>query len=192
MIARRLGRGGPGGCADHDGDRAHAAGTAHHDGDRAEAAGGVDTTEPADSGRALIEVVFLAVLVLIPIAYILASVLRIQSATFAVSQAARDAGRLIETAPDPYAAADRARQVAAVALTDQHLPTDQLTVNFVAAGQDCHSAANLAPSLQPGAVYDVCVVAVITLPGVPSVLTGSANTVTGVYTVHIGELREGS
>ena len=46
-----------------------------------------------DEGRALIEVIFLAVLILIPTVYILISFLRIQSATFAVSQGAREAGR---------------------------------------------------------------------------------------------------
>ena len=46
-------------------------------------------------------------------------------------------------------------------------------------------------SREGGAVYDICVTAVISLPGVPTVITGSHNTVTGIYTVHIGDLREG-
>jgi hypothetical protein len=40
-------------------------------------------------------------------------------------------------------------------------------------------------------VYDICVVAVVTLPGVPSVMTGSNNTITGVFTMHVGDFREG-
>ena len=51
------------------------------------------------TGRAMIEVVFLAVLILIPTIYILASVMRIQAATFAVTQGARDAGRVMDSAP---------------------------------------------------------------------------------------------
>jgi hypothetical protein len=35
------------------------------------------------------------------------------------------------------------------------------------------------------------VIVVVDLPGVPTAVTGSRNTVTGVYTVHIDELREG-
>lgn len=147
-----------------------------------------------DDGRAMIEVIFLAVLVLIPIVYLLSSVLRIQSATFAVTQAARDIGRLIETASDPGTAAARVDQSAAIAmqaLSDQHVPADQPSVRFVDAGADCRRAAGTSPTLAAGAQYDVCVIATIHLPGIPTVLSGSANTVTGVYTVHIGDLREG-
>ncbi len=68
-----------------------------HDDQAAPAAEQQDAEQ--DAGRAMIEVVFLAVLLLIPTVYILASVMRIQAATFAVSQAARDAGRVIDSAP---------------------------------------------------------------------------------------------
>ena len=144
-----------------------------------------------DGGRAMIEVIFLAVLMLIPVVYILISVLRIQAATFAVTQAARDAGRAIDGAPTINDGITRARQIAAIDLTDQHVSDDQLTLTFVAPGAGCGSAA-ITPSLDGGSVYDICVTAVISLPGVPSVLTGSKNTITGVYTVHIGDLREGN
>jgi hypothetical protein len=143
-----------------------------------------------DEGRALIEVVFLAVLLLIPVVYILASVLRLQSATLAVAQAARDVGRLIETAPDTTALGS-AGDVARVALQDQNVSPDRLRLRTVAPGADCRQAPEVDATLRPGASYDVCVIAVITLPGVPTVLSGSDNTVTGVYSVHIGELREG-
>ena len=62
---------------------------------------------------------------------------------------------------------------------------------FVAPGADCHDSTPVTPTLDAGAVYDICVTAVVSLPGVPTVLTGKKNTVTGVYTVHIGDLREG-
>lgn len=142
-----------------------------------------------DDGRALIEVVFLAVLLLIPVVYILVAVLRLQSATLAVSQAARDVGRLMETAD--ATAAHTAYQVARYALRDQHVDPDAVRIRVVAPGSDCTSP-EVGVSHQPGATYDVCVIAGISLPGVPTVLSGSENTVTGVYTVHIGELREGS
>jgi hypothetical protein len=144
-----------------------------------------------DDGRAIIEVIFLAVLVLIPIVYIMATLLRLQSATLAVAQAARDAGRLIETADDPAVAMDSASRAARVALADQHVPSDGLRLRFVAPGGDCRTGVPIEASLQAGATYDVCVIAVISLPGIPTVLTGSSNTVAGAYTVHIGDLREG-
>jgi Flp pilus assembly protein TadG len=148
------------------------------------------TADPPDSGRALIEVIFLAVLLLIPVLYILIGVLRLQATTFAVTQAARDAGRAIDSAATIDNAIARAEEIAAIDLADQNVPNDNITVQYVAAGATCNPANAITPSLAGGAVYDVCVTAVVTLPGVPSVLTGSNNTITGVYTVHIGELRE--
>jgi len=144
---------------------------------------------PSDDGRALIEVVVLAVLLLIPTVYLLSAFLRVQSATFAVAQAARDAGRLLDNAPTLAAGLEQAELAAAVALDDQNVPTDGLSIAFVAAGAGC-DAAPITPSLAPGAIFDICVSSVITLPGVPSVVTGPRNTVTGVFTLHVGEFRE--
>jgi hypothetical protein len=148
------------------------------------------TEQQDDSGRALIEVIFLAVLMLIPVIYILISVLRLQATTFAVTQAARDAGRAIDSAPTIDDGISRARQIAEIDLADQNIPTDQLTLQYITAGTDCTPTNAINPTLQSGAVYDICVTAIVHLPGVPSILTGSNNTITGVYTIHIGDLRE--
>jgi hypothetical protein len=144
-----------------------------------------------DDGRATIEVVFLAVLLLIPTVYILIAVVRVQAATFAVTQAARDAGRLLDTAPSVDLGLTQAREAAAIALADQHVPSDSVTIRFIDPGGSCSEGAESPPPLSPGDSVDVCVTTVISLPGVPTVLTGSNNTVTGVYTLHVGEFREG-
>jgi hypothetical protein len=149
-----------------------------------------DATE-GDGGRALIEVVFLAVLILIPTVYILATVVRIQAATFAVAQGARDAGRVMDSAPSVDVGVARAEEIARLALTDQRVPADDMRLRFVPAGSDCVTAPEIAPSLSRGDVYDICVVAVVSFPGVPSVVTGTQNTVTGVFTLHVGDFREG-
>jgi hypothetical protein len=146
--------------------------------------------EPADEGRALIEVIFLAVLILIPTIYILISILRIQSATFAVSQGARDAGRVMDFAPTTAVGVARAEEIARLALTDQKVSADGMDLRFVPVGGDCVTSPEITPTLQAGAVYDVCVVAVVSLPGVPTVLTGSRNTISGVFTLHVGDFRE--
>jgi len=145
---------------------------------------------PADDGRALIEVIFLAVLILIPTVYILISMLRIQSATFAVAQGARDAGRVMDFAPTTAAGVARAEEIARLALQDQKISAEGMDLRFVPVGADCVTSPEISPSLQAGAVYDVCVVAVVSLPGVPTVLTGSRNTVSGVFTLHVGDFRE--
>lgn len=144
-----------------------------------------------DDGRAIIEVVFLAVLLLIPTVYLMIGVLRVQAATLAVAQSARDVGRLIETSPG-LPGLDDALAVARVALADQHVGDDGLRLATTDVGEPCTSAASATLTRAPGSDYDVCVTAVIDLPGVPTALTGSRNTVTGVYTVHIDPLREGA
>ena len=146
--------------------------------------------EARDAGRALIEVVILGVLVLIPTLYILIALLRIQAATLAVNQAARDAGRAMDAAATIDVGEQRARDIAVVALGDQHVPSDDLSIRYVRTGSDCDSP-QIVPTLSGGDVYDICVRVTLSIPGVPTVMTGSRNTVTGVYTLHVGELREG-
>ena len=146
--------------------------------------------QPADEGRALIEVIFLAVLILIPTIYILITVLRIQSATFAVSQGARDAGRVMDFAPTNAVGVARAEEIARLALQDQKVSAEGMDLRFVPVGADCVNSPEITPTLQAGAVYDVCVVAVVSLPGVPTAISGSRNTVSGVFTLHVGDFRE--
>lgn len=143
----------------------------------------------ADGGRAIIEVTFLGVLLLVPIVYLLIAILHLQAATMALNQAARDIGRLIETATH-LPSTDDALAVARVALDDHRVDTERLEVRTVAADDTCDGPEVVA-SRSPGSRYTVCVIAVVGLPGVPTVMAGSANTVTGVYRVMLGELREG-
>lgn len=145
----------------------------------------------SDSGRAIVELILLAVVVMIPIIYLMIAVLRVQATTFAVSQAARDAATVLDNAPTVAAGLERAKAVALVALSDQNVPAEGLTIRFVQPGDDCISAPDRQPDLQAGSIYDVCVIATVSLPGVPTIVTGSRNTITGVYTLQVGEFREG-
>jgi len=149
-----------------------------------------DSREDTDEGRALIEVIFLAVLILIATVYILISILRIQSATFAVSQGARDAGRVMDTAPTTAVGVARAQEIARLALQDQKVTADGMELRFVPVGADCVSSPQITPNLQAGRVYGIGVVAGGSLPGGPTVITGSRTTVTGVFTLHVGDFRE--
>lgn len=144
-----------------------------------------------DDGRATIEVIFLAVLLLIPTVYLLIAVVRVQAATFAVTQAARDAGRLLDTAPSVDVGLSWAREAVVIAMNDQHVPAGSVRISFVDPGRACTEGTALPRVLLTGDVVDICVTTTISLPGVPTVLAGSRNTVTGVYTLHVGEFREG-
>ncbi len=72
-----------------------------------------------DDGNALVEFVYLSLLVLIPLFYLLLAVFQVQGAAFAVTEASRQAGRAFvraDTADEGYA---RAARVVQLALQDQ-------------------------------------------------------------------------
>jgi Flp pilus assembly protein TadG len=62
-----------------------------------------------DSGSAIIEFVFVAVLVMVPLVYLVVAVASVQRSELAVSQAAREAGRAFATAESAPQALPRAR-----------------------------------------------------------------------------------
>ncbi|HEX4017379.1 MAG TPA: hypothetical protein VHX15_11645 [Frankiaceae bacterium] len=135
-----------------------------------------------DEGSALIEFVGLAVLLLIPLVYLLLSVFLVQRAAFAVTQAAREAGRAYVTAPSTTAAATRAAYAARLALSSQGV-TAGVSLRYVATGSGCGSAADGAASLQPGARFVVCVRTQAALP------LGGSVTVNGQYAVNVDTYR---
>jgi hypothetical protein len=115
-----------------------------------------------DSGSALVEVCFLAVLMLVPLVYLVTVLGRVQAAALAAQTAARSAGRAFVTAPDERSAAPRAEEAAVIAFRDQ--------------GFDRPGAGSLqlscdeAPCLVPDAHVEARTRIVVVLPGVPRVL----------------------
>ena len=71
-----------------------------------------------ERGSAVIEFVVLAVLMLIPLAYLVMMLARVQAGSYAVSQAAREAGRAYVTAEAGDQAAGRAEAAARIAFLD--------------------------------------------------------------------------
>lgn len=140
-----------------------------------------------DGGNAIIEFVFVAVVILVPLIYLIAAVATVQRAQLAVGDAARDAGRAFATSETPAAAEQRVRTAVRLALTDQGLP-DDASVRFVAPGASCGAAA-ITPRLAPGAVFTVCVTRRTDLPGIPSILAGRGITTVGAYEVHVDDFR---
>lgn len=72
-----------------------------------------------ESGSALVEFVWLGVILLIPVVWILLAVFEVQRGAFAVTAAARAAGRAYVLAPDDARGAERARAAARHVLDDQ-------------------------------------------------------------------------
>ncbi len=72
-----------------------------------------------DDGTAILEFVTVAVVLMVPLVYVLLTVFALQRAAFAVSAAAREAGRAYVTADAPDDATARAQTAADLALADQ-------------------------------------------------------------------------
>ncbi|WP_346434276.1 hypothetical protein [Candidatus Protofrankia californiensis] len=144
-----------------------------------------------DSGTALIEFVGLSVLLLIPFIYFFLSVFAVQRAAFAVTQAARAAGRAYATADSEEQAVTRARVAAELAFADQGLDGAP-ELRFAPEGADCGAGdpGDGAASLVPGSRFVVCVRSVAALPGTARLFTGLADiTVNGKFIVVVDAYR---
>ena len=74
-----------------------------------------------EDGNAMVEFCYLAVLLMVPLVYVLLTVFQVQRAAFGVTEAARQAGRAYVTAEDAGSGRVRARAAADLALRDQGL-----------------------------------------------------------------------
>lgn len=72
-----------------------------------------------ERGSAVVEFVFLAVLMMIPLIYLVMMLGRLQAGAYAAATAAREAGRAYVTAQTETAASDRATAAARIAFEDQ-------------------------------------------------------------------------
>jgi Flp pilus assembly protein TadG len=140
-----------------------------------------------DSGNAAIEFIFVALMILVPIAYFVTAVAQVQRSNVSVAQAAREAGRAFASGESTADAVARARAAVRLALADQGLP-DDAEVRFVPAAASCRSGS-VTPVLAPGAVFAVCVVRRTQLPGVPTLLAGHGITTIGRYLIHVDDFR---
>jgi Flp pilus assembly protein TadG len=140
-----------------------------------------------DSGNAVIEFIFVAVMILVPMVYFVTAVASIQRSNLGVSEAARDAGRAFATGASTQDGLARASAAVRLAMADQGLP-DDATVRFVAADRNC-DAGQIAPVLAPGAEFAICVVRHTTLPAVPTIVAGKGIRTIGRYVVHVDDFR---
>lgn len=140
-----------------------------------------------DGGSAIIEFVFVAVIVMVPLVYLVVAVAAIQRSELAVSDAAREAGRAFATADRAGEALTRADAAVHIALQNQGV-SDDVDVRYVRAGRTCTGPA-ITPRLAAGAQFTVCVTRRVTVPGVPQVLAGKGIITVGEYTVHVDDYR---
>lgn len=111
-----------------------------------------------DSGSALVEFVFLAVLLLVPLIYVVLTAVSVQRAAFGMTAAARDAARAYATAGDDAVGERRAEVAVRLALHDEGVawsPQGRVV--------DC-GACDYAP----GSRFTVALSAQVPVPLVPS------------------------
>lgn len=138
-----------------------------------------------DAGSAIVEFVFLAVVIMMPLVYFLVAAASVQHARMSVATAAREAGRAFATGADADDGSLRLGAALRLALGSDVRAAD---VRFVQAGAPC-TGAFVAPQLRPGAVFAVCVTSHVDLPAIPRLLEGRGITVVGRYVVHVDEFR---
>ncbi|HEX2902881.1 MAG TPA: hypothetical protein VHO01_05440 [Jatrophihabitans sp.] len=142
-----------------------------------------------DDGNAMIEFVFVALLIMVPLVYLVVTVAVVQRARLAATNAARDVGRAIATSTSPADAPARANAALRISLANAGLSPQDVQLRYVASDADCRTGADVVPTLTPGAEFAVCIIRHQRLPGVPSVLSGSAVTTIGRYVVHVDDFR---
>lgn len=98
-----------------------------------------------ERGSAVVELVWLAILLLIPVLWIVMSVFEVQRGAFAVSSAARSAGRAYALAPSDGAGLRAARAAARLSLRDQGIDAVPLSVKVSCRPfpHSCHSGTSV-------------------------------------------------
>ncbi|MCW2527655.1 MAG: hypothetical protein JWM76_2515 [Pseudonocardiales bacterium] len=140
-----------------------------------------------ESGNAIIEFVFVAVLVMVPLIYLIVSVAVVQRAQLAVTNGAREAGRAFGTADNVSQGLARAQVAVRLVFEDAGIP-EAPTVRFVRAGAGCTDAA-VEPTLAAGSEFTVCVRRTTALPAIPSILQGRGIVNEGRFILHIDDYR---
>lgn len=126
-------------------------------------------------GSALVEFQVLALLLLVPLVYVMLAALDVQRTVFGATQAAREAGRVAAVTGAPSAA----RYAAHRSLLDQGVEPATAVVEL--ACRDCD---------RPGGAFVVTVSTVVGLPFLPDVLAGPIGIpVTATHTAPLDRYR---
>ena len=134
-----------------------------------------------ERGSALVEFVFIALVVFVPLVYLVAGFSAVQRGVFASTAAAREAGRALGTAPDLATGQARAQRAVQLAVEDQSVDATDVQLRYAPAGSGCDAAGSYTPTLTPGEKFSVCVTVTVRIPLLPEFIT--SNTATGQFVV---------
>lgn len=125
-------------------------------------------------GSAVVEFVFLAVLMGVPLFYLVLTLARVQAGAYAVTAAAREGGRAFVTAPSAASAGARAAAAAGIAFADQGF-----------AGGGISVSCDRSPCLTPEGHVRVVARVSVPLPLVPDVLSRAVPTAVPLSATHV-------
>ena len=115
-----------------------------------------------ESGTALVEFVWLAILLIVPLLYIVLAAFETQRAAYAASSAARSAGRAFVTAPDQASGYARAEAAVRLAYRDQGIESQpDVRISCRPDPRNC---------LTPGSVVKAEIGSSVDLPLMPTAL----------------------
>ena len=134
-----------------------------------------------ERGSAIVEFVFIALVVFLPLVYVVAGFSAVQRGVFASTEAAREAGRALGTAPDLATGQARAEVAVAIAVEDQSVEATDVVLAYAPVGGGCDGAGNYQPTLTPGEEFTVCLTVTVRIPLLPQFI--DANTATGEFVV---------
>ena len=116
----------------------------------------------AQAGSAIVEFVFLAVLMIVPLFYLVMVLARVQAGAYGVSTAAREAGRAYVTPQVPALAPQRAHSAARLAFADQGFDHEG-TIEIGCDGTPC---------LRPAGRVRITATVSVPMPLVPAFFSG--------------------
>lgn len=140
------------------------------------------TRPRGEDGTALVELVWLGIILLVPLVWIVLSVFEVQRGAFAVTSAARSAARAYALADSDASGEQRARAAARQALDDQGGDDRDFRLRVSCGGADCHAA---------GAVITARVWTRVDLPLLPQFLGDAPSfALDSTHTVPVGQFRD--
>src|SRR5262245_55291301 len=119
----------------------------------------------SERGSAVAEFCSLALLLMVPLVYVVLAVFRVQAGAYGITAAAREAGRAFVSGSDPQNSERRATAAAAIVAADQGLTLAPGAVTIWCSAQPC---------LAPGSRVVVRIDTTVRLPFVPAVFAGRA------------------
>ena len=134
-----------------------------------------------ETGSALVEFVFIALVVFLPLVYLVAGFSAVQRGVFASTAAAREAGRALGEAPDVATGQARAKRAVQLAVADQSVEATDVRLAYAPPGAGCAAAGSYQPTLTPGEKFSVCVTVTVRIPLLPDFI--DTNTATGQFVV---------